>query len=142
MLVLEEAKSSYLGPFQTLCNRIQRGSREAVDNLKFLEKLTKPCEALSQAEPREILGIVPGLLQWIRLVWTISQYYNTEERLTGLLRKVSNEIINRCCAKIELRDVFDNGGDVEGSICALEESIKCGVFWKEEFLKTKVRAVP
>jgi len=43
-------------------------------------------------------------------------FYNRShpERLTGLLRKISNEIIHRCCARISLEDVFD--GDVEGSM--------------------------
>jgi hypothetical protein len=27
------------------------------------------------------------------MIWSISRYYNTEERLTGLLRKVINQII-------------------------------------------------
>ena len=27
------------------------------------------------------------------MIWTISRYFNTEERLTNLLRKISNEII-------------------------------------------------
>ncbi len=45
-----------------------------------------------------------------------SGFYNSKhpERLTGLLRKISNEIIRRCCGKILLHEVFD--GDVEGSM--------------------------
>lgn len=26
------------------------------------------------------------------MIWNLSKFYNTEERLTGLLRKISNEV--------------------------------------------------
>ena len=88
-----------------------------------------------------ICQILPELLAYIRMIWTLSGvhqcfdslrdfqlcldaksvsvfkgFYNNEnpERLTGLLRKISNEIIHRCCAKISLDEVFN--GDVEGSM--------------------------
>jgi len=48
----------------------------------------------------------------IRVVWRHSRFYNTADRLTGLLRKVSNEIINRCRASISIAEIFD--GDVKG----------------------------
>ena len=56
--VLETAKSSYLPPFLTLSDRIQKGTSEAVDNLHFLENLNEPrdCFNLSLASPR--LGLV------------------------------------------------------------------------------------
>ena len=68
------------------------------------------------------------------MIWSLSRFYNTEECLTGLLRKISNEIINRCCAKIELEQIFD--GDVESSMGSLEESIACGVQWKRMYQRT------
>lgn len=61
------------------------------------------------------------------------RYYNTKERLTELLRKVSNEIISRCCAKISLDDVFK--GDVFASIDSLQDSAKCGETWKQTYKK-------
>ncbi|POM79920.1 Dynein heavy chain, partial [Phytophthora palmivora] len=67
-----------------------------------------------------------------------SRHYNTEDRITSLLRKVSNEIIIVCCKKISLPDVFD--GNVEASIHHLEQSIQCGVSWKEIYRKA-VKAV-
>jgi dynein heavy chain len=132
--VLNAANSSYLRQFETLSEKIQSGSIEATDNLHFLESLTKPCEELAQAELEHIPTILPTLLRYIRMIWAISLYYNTEERITGLVRKVSNEIINRCCVKICLKEIFD--GDVEGSMVTLQQSIDCGMVWKELYQKT------
>ena len=44
------------------------------------------------AKPKEIPALLPGLLSCIRMIWNLSKFYNTEERLTGLLRKISNEV--------------------------------------------------
>jgi dynein heavy chain len=136
--VLKAADSSYLPPFEKLSKSIQMGSEEATDNLHFLESLTSPCEQLEQAELEEIPTILPTLLRYIRMIWAISRYYNTEERITGLVRKVSDEIINRCCDKIaplrNLKEIFD--GDVKGSMVTLQQSIACGMFWKELYQKT------
>ena len=51
-----------------------------------------------------------------------------------MLRKISNEIIHRCRAKISLDDIFD--GDVDGSMVSLGESIACGVAWKRIYKRT------
>lgn len=131
--VLETAKSGYLQSFLKHASLIEQGSEEAQDNLQFLSTLQDPCEKLAQAQPKEIPTILPSVLQAIKLIWETSKYYNTPERLTSLLRKVSNEIINRCCARISLQEIFE--GDVEGSIASLQESINSGDQWKEQYLK-------
>ncbi|KAK3256380.1 hypothetical protein CYMTET_34484, partial [Cymbomonas tetramitiformis] len=136
--VLEQAKSSYLDPFLNLSNLIQREAVAAEDNLRFLSSLETPCKALAKAEPADIPPILPKLLHCIRMIWNISRFYNTPERLTGLLRKVSNEIINRCCAKISLSEIFE--GDVEACMVSLRQSIRAGEAWKKVY-KTTAQAV-
>ena len=132
--ILKTAKSSYLQPFETLSKIITQGSIEANDNLKFLNKLSPICQAITTAEPKDIPSKLPLLLNYIRLIWTHSSFYNTEDRITSLLRKVSNEIISCCCKKIHLDDIFN--GDIQGSIQNLEESIECGVSWKRIYFFT------
>ena len=132
--VLEMAKSSYLGPFETLSKRIKEGSEEAENNLKFLELITEPCQKLAEAGPANIPTILPELLHCIRMISTLSKYYHTDDRLTGLLRKISNQIIKRCCANISLDEVFN--GDVTESMVTLDQTIKCGVAWKHIYRRT------
>ena len=40
-----------------------------------------------------------------------SKYYNSSERISGLLYKISNQVIQRCKAKISIEDMLE--GDVE-----------------------------
>ena len=63
----------------------------------------------------------------------LSRYYNTEERLTTLLRKVSNEVITRCCATIDLELVFH--GNVFKAMESLHQSIDSGVQWRKIYQK-------
>src|SRR4051812_32540730 len=65
------------------------GSIEANNNLKFLNSLTDVCTQLTQSTPEAIPLLLPQILNKIRMIWTASRFYNTDERLTGLLRKVS-----------------------------------------------------
>jgi dynein heavy chain len=89
--VLEIGKSSYLLTFLKLSESIQKGSAEAQDNLKFLLNLQEPCEKLASATPSQIPSILPVILNNIRMIWGLSRYYNSPERLTGLLRKVNEK---------------------------------------------------
>eukprot|EP00752_Nemacystus_decipiens_P009956 g8879.t1 len=132
--ILDTANSSYLAPFNVLSQRIKEGSVEANNNLKFLESITTPCQNLTMAKPKEIPALLPGLLSCIRMIWNLSKFYNTEERLTGLLRKISNEIIHRCCAEIDLGAIFD--GDIDAAMTVLNESRACGVEWKAVYRRT------
>ena len=87
--VLDLAKSSYLKPFNDLAEEIQKGSLEAQENLTFLTFLSDPCTALAKAQPKQISGHLPTVLDLVRMIWSLSSHYKTQERITGLLRKVT-----------------------------------------------------
>lgn len=132
--ILQTSTSSYLDQFQRLSNLIHEGTLQAQDNLKFLSTLSKPCKALSEAEPKNIISLLPNILRCVRIIWANSKYYNTKDRMTSLLRKVSNEIMRRCCAKISLEEIFH--GDVQLSMVSLQDSISCGDAWKNIYKRT------
>lgn len=134
MAVLDAAGSSYHAPFQVLAARVSARGVEAASNVKFMGLLREPCEALAQANPTELPAILPELLSRIRVIWSISKFYNTEERLTALLRKLSSEIISRGCASLSVDSIL--GGDVEGSLTALAAAITCGEEWKAIYRRT------
>ena len=48
----------------------------------------------------EMTEYVPSLMNSIRMIHTISQYYNTSERMTSLFVKVTNQMISTCKAYI------------------------------------------
>ena len=123
--VLQYAKSSYIGPFQTLTQQIVARAAEANDNLKYLETIREQCTALRTIEAEKLETILPDLLNRIRLIWSFSAFYNDNDRVCGILRKVSNEIIRRFRSHVPVNEILD--GDVEYSIERLHEAIHCGV---------------
>jgi dynein heavy chain len=132
--VLKQADSSYLKRFNELAGQIERGAQEADDNLKHLQTIDEPCRKLGTSRPSEIPVIIPTLLDKVKTIWENSKYYSSSERITGLLRKISNEIINRCIAIIDINDML--GNNVLKCMADLEESKKCGEAWKVVFEKT------
>lgn len=133
--ILEVAKSSYVGSFIKLAKQIQDGSRQAENNLKFLMVLKDPCHDLADLKPVDIPKALPRIINIIRVIWTNSDYYNTQERLNAMFRKLSNEVIRRCCSSINLDMIFD--GFVVSSKKTLNESIECCNNWKEIYLNTQ-----
>lgn len=93
-----------------------------------MNTLSEPCRKIEQAKPKDIPKILPEALNCVRIIWELSKYYNTPERMKGLLTKISNQIIKRCRAKIDKNDMLE--GDVEKCMADLEESIDCCRQWK------------
>ncbi|XP_064639639.1 dynein axonemal heavy chain 2-like isoform X2 [Lineus longissimus] len=132
--ILQLAKSSYVVPFLKLSSQIKEGSHQAQSNLKFLLVLKDPCFELADAKPKDIPVMIPKILNLIRMIWVNSEFYKTRERLTGILRKLSNEIIRRCCKEISLDRIFD--GYVQSSMKSLNDCITCCQAWKDCYQRT------
>jgi dynein heavy chain len=73
-------------------------------------------------EPEDIVAILPDLLNRIRLIWSLSSFYNDNEHVSGILRKISNEIIRRFRAHVDMGEILN--GDVEFSIARLKVPIR------------------
>uniref|UniRef100_A0A7S1KLH4 Dynein-1, subspecies f n=1 Tax=Percolomonas cosmopolitus TaxID=63605 RepID=A0A7S1KLH4_9EUKA len=126
--------SAHMSNFKQLADEIQVGCDSAMNNLLYLSTLQEPCKVLATAQPSQIPHIIPEILQMVSMIWRMSKSYHTSDRITSLLRKVSNEIIHRCCQTISLDDIFN--GSVHSSMKSLEESIKAGESWKSICIET------
>lgn len=126
--VLEKASSSYLPHFTELTKDIEKGHEEAEDNLRFLNLLSDPCKKIEAATPKEIPKLLPEVLNNVRIIFELSKHYNTMDRMKSLLTKIGNQIIRRCCKKINKDDMLN--GDVEKCMRDLDESIECCNQWR------------
>ena len=62
---------------------------EARDNSRFLSTLERHFKLLQRAPLQTLPDVITSLFAAIRMVWTISRYYNTEERLLPLMERIS-----------------------------------------------------
>ncbi|XP_028288430.1 dynein heavy chain 5, axonemal [Parambassis ranga] len=94
--VLQVAKSRTLRSWRELDGDITVVANEAKDNVKYLYTLEKFFGPLGKCTPTSMLKHIPSLMSSIRMIHTVSQYYNTSERMTSLLLKVTNQMITTC----------------------------------------------
>ncbi|XP_076466904.1 dynein axonemal heavy chain 5-like [Babylonia areolata] len=98
--VLQVAKSKALKRWKELDGRITDAANEAKDNVKYLYTLDKFFGPLVKCTPASMVEHIPSLMNAIRMIYSISQYYNTSERMTSLFVKVTNQMITTCKAYI------------------------------------------
>jgi len=89
-----------------LTAKINEEFETAHDSLKFLSILEGPCMKIEKAIPKDIPKLLPEVLNGVRMIFELSSSYNTSERMRGLLTRISNQIIQRCKAKIDKEDML------------------------------------
>ncbi|KAF5402085.1 hypothetical protein PHET_04380 [Paragonimus heterotremus] len=82
--------------WRELDNRITAAANEAKDNVKYLSTLDTFFGSFANANPSKLAQQLPTLLNAIRMIYSVSQHYNTSERVTSLFIKVTNQLIVAC----------------------------------------------
>lgn len=69
---------------------------EAKDNGKFIQSMESCCHALYLDDPMDMRNSILSLFHTVRLIYSVSNYYNTSERTSSLMVKITNQMIETC----------------------------------------------
>ncbi|VDP74906.1 unnamed protein product [Echinostoma caproni] len=96
IMALQYARARIIKYWRQLDNRITEAANEAKDNVKYLSTLDNFLGSFSNATPSKLGQQIPVILNAIRMIYCISQHYNTSERVTSLFVKITNQLIGAC----------------------------------------------
>lgn len=76
--------------------KVTEALNEAKDNVKYLTTLEQFIDPLYNETPEVVKETLPALMNSIKMIHTIARYYNTNDRMTDLFKKITNQMII-CC---------------------------------------------
>uniref|UniRef100_A0A8B9SXA0 Dynein heavy chain 5, axonemal n=1 Tax=Anas platyrhynchos TaxID=8839 RepID=A0A8B9SXA0_ANAPL len=94
--ILQAARSKTLKQWKELDGNVTIAANEAKDNVRYLYTLDKFFGPLAIASPVSMMEHIPSLMNAVCMIYCMSPYYNTSERMTSLLLKITNQMINTC----------------------------------------------
>ena len=133
---LDDSYSAY-DKLKDLIIDLTKLSVEATENAKFLSTLERHLRTLNDGSLDAVVGIVPSLLDGMRMVWSVSRYYNRDERMVPLMEMIANQIASRVKLHVKLDEIMKLSRDeatnlVKTSKCLLE-------VWRESYMETRAR---
>ncbi|CAG5099433.1 Similar to DNAH5: Dynein heavy chain 5 [Cotesia congregata] len=96
LLCLQVARSKLIKEWVDAEDEVTYCYSEAKDNAKFIQALEKCCHCLYLDDPVRMRESLVSLLQTVRLIYSVSRYYNTSERTSSLMVKITNQMIVAC----------------------------------------------
>ncbi|XP_060534779.1 dynein axonemal heavy chain 5 isoform X2 [Cylas formicarius] len=103
VICLKTARSKLIKQWSDTDKKITFCYNEAKDNAKFIQALETKCHSLYLDDPVKMRECIMGLLQTVRLIHGISQFYNTSERCSALMVKITNQMIETCKGYVTCR---------------------------------------
>ncbi|XP_062548437.1 dynein axonemal heavy chain 8 [Armigeres subalbatus] len=100
---LKLSRSKLLKKWRPMDNEVTSKLNESRDNVRYISSIERFWDPLYRCEPEEVATTISSLLTIIRQVYKTSSFYNTSDRITGLLSKVTNQIIMNCQQYITCR---------------------------------------
>ncbi|XP_058809033.1 dynein axonemal heavy chain 10 [Phymastichus coffea] len=135
--VLNSGHSAVATGFAYFARELNNGYAEAKENNKFLSTVLRQFKIVATSDSFQVISnIIPSIYEHLRMIWVLSKYYSTEERMVTLLERISWQLKQTVIKNLAIRDLFENSVEqiLEKTISA-HEMLK---LWKEAYLSTRL----
>ncbi|XP_050432698.1 dynein axonemal heavy chain 5 [Adelges cooleyi] len=101
---LQRSRSRMVDRWRRTDNHLTLCYNEAKDNSKYIQALEKCCHSLYLDNPVKMRNSLVRMLQTVRLIHDVSMFYNTTEKISSLMVKITNQMIESCKQHITNRN--------------------------------------
>ncbi|XP_064087416.1 LOW QUALITY PROTEIN: dynein axonemal heavy chain 5-like [Macrobrachium nipponense] len=138
ILVLQLARSKSLKLWKDTDARVTHNLAEAKDNVKFVYAIEEYCHPLYLNDPPGMTPYIMMLFNTVRMIHSISKYYNTSEKLSALLIKITNQMIRACQVYISCQGQHTIWSQPRSEVrTRIQHCLKLNSAYKTAYQKTK-----
>ncbi|XP_071524381.1 LOW QUALITY PROTEIN: dynein axonemal heavy chain 5-like [Panulirus ornatus] len=138
LLVLQLARSKVLKTWKDMDTRVTHNLAEAKDNVKFVYAIEEYCHPLYLHDPPGMTPYIMMLFNTVRMIHSISRYYNTSDKLSALLIKITNQMIRACQVYISCQGQETIWSQARSEVrVKIQHCLKLNATYRSAYQKTK-----
>ncbi|PFH33986.1 dynein heavy chain family protein [Besnoitia besnoiti] len=127
--------SKHLKEFYGCFEDLQKVYVEAKDTVRFLSTLERHFKSLASGSLKVVAETISPLLSAIRMVWTTSRHYNTDEKMQPLMIRVAEQIADRVQEAVQPSRILH--GDVSAAATTVDEAQICLDKWQQLYMDVR-----
>ncbi|XP_057328415.1 dynein axonemal heavy chain 10-like isoform X2 [Microplitis mediator] len=134
--ILNEARSSILSAFHWFEIELWKYYTEARENNKFLFTVLRYFKLITESNELQVINeALPSLMEGMKMIWILSKYFNTEERMTLLLESISWQLCENIKNTLSVKELFRK--PLEEISLQAQNAYKMLKSWKTLYLVTR-----
>ncbi|KAK3864738.1 hypothetical protein Pcinc_029598 [Petrolisthes cinctipes] len=139
VLAMQLARSKLLKTWKEMDARVTHNLAEAKDNVKFVYAIEEYCHPLYLNDPPGMTPYIMKLFNTVRMIHSISRYYNTSDKLSALLIKITNQMIRACQVYISCQGTASIWCQPRSEVrIKIQHCLKLHFTYRSAYQKTKV----
>ncbi|KAK1133358.1 hypothetical protein K0M31_011173 [Melipona bicolor] len=134
--LLSNVSSPIASNFEYFYSDLWKCYSEARDNNRFLQTILRHFKLMTESDCfKAISQVVPPLMEGIRMIWILSSYYSREEKMVGLMERISWQLCQTVIKHLSINDLFKK--PLREILQKTEEAGTMLKSWKQAYLKTR-----
>nr|XP_034180267.1 dynein heavy chain 10, axonemal [Osmia lignaria] len=105
--LLNRVMSPIASNFEFFYSDLWKDYTEARDNNNFLQTIIRHFKLIAESSSfKAITQAIPSLTEGLRMIWILSRYYASEDKMMGLLQRISWELCQNVIRNLATKELF------------------------------------